>query len=195
MVGRHVFEMDSYQTFVGGVAQFTAVNIGKAAEAIAALVRDPGLRRKMGEAGRARVAEAFDWPVVVAAYRALIDELAAIRGAARPMPPRPVHPVKGDPFQEFAGFPTGTLGPDLRLSVPAGVGPGDVRRTGDIELDQAFGYWRATLEECAEVVRRVAAGEAATVRDVLLGVAPARRPAVELGVVWLAKQGFLDWSS
>jgi D-inositol-3-phosphate glycosyltransferase len=195
MVGRHVFEIDSYQTFVGTVAQFTAVHVGKAAAAIAALIGDPQLRRKMGAAGRARVAGSFDWPVVVAAYRALIDELAAIRTAAPPAAPRRAHPVKGDPFKEFAGFPTGTLSLDMALSVPAGVGPGDVRKTADIELDQAFGYWRATLEECAEVVRRVEAGEARTVREVLLGVAPDRRPAVELGVMWLAKQGFLDWLS
>jgi len=39
----------------------------------------------------------------------------------------------------------------------------------------------------------VASGEAATVRAVLLAFPPAQRRAVELGVMWLAKQGLLDW--
>jgi D-inositol-3-phosphate glycosyltransferase len=195
MVARHVFEIDSYQTFVGGVAQFTAVHVGKAAEAIAALIRSPDLRRQMGAAGRARVAEAFDWPVVVAGYQALIDELAALRTAAKPAQPQRMHPVKGDPFEEFAGFPTQTPSLDMPLSVPPGIGPGEVRKTADIELDQAFGYWRGTLEESAEVVRMVGAGEAATLRAVLLAFPQERRRAVELSVVWLAKQGFLDWLS
>ena len=193
MVARHVFEIDSYQTFVGGVAQFTAVHVGKAAEAIAALARAPDLRRRMGEAGRARVAASFDWPVVVEGYLALIDELAAIRGAAEASPPRRVHPVKGDPFEEFAGFPTERPNLRMRFSVPPGIGPGDVRRTADVELDQAFGYWRANLEDCAEVVRLVAAKGGMSLRDILLAFPQERRRAVELGAIWLAKQGFLDW--
>jgi glycosyltransferase involved in cell wall biosynthesis len=193
MVARHVFEIDSYQTFVGSVAQFTAVHVGKAAEAIAALIGDPALRRRMGEAGRARVAGAFDWPVVVEGYLALIDELAAMRAAAKAEPPRRIHPVKGDPFEEFAGFPTQVSKLAMRFSVPPGVGPGDVRRTAEVELDQAFGYWRANLEECAEVVRLAAESPGMTLRQILLAFPEDRRRAVQLGVLWLAKQGFLDW--
>jgi hypothetical protein len=73
------------------------------------------------------------------------------------------------------------------------VTPEAVLKTEAIELDQAFGYWRATLAECAEVVRLVAEGRAATVREVLLAFPQDRRRVVELGVMWLAKHGFLDW--
>lgn len=194
MVMRHSLEMESYQTYVGSVAQFTAVHVGRAAEALAALIRDPELRRRMGAAGRARVAEAFDWPVVVGAYRDLLDELAEIRAAATDVQTRhEFSPVKGDPFRDFAGFATGAIGLDLALKVPPGVTPEAVLATEAVDLDQAFGYWRGTLAECAQVVRLVAEGRAATVREVLLAFPVERRRLVELGVMWLAKQGFLDW--
>jgi glycosyltransferase involved in cell wall biosynthesis len=194
MTARHTFEIDSYQTFVGSVAQFTAVHIGKAAEAFGTLIRDPGLRRKMGAAGRARVTEAFDWPVVVGQYQALIDELAALRAAAADVASRrTINPVKGDPFVEFAGFPTAVSTLDLPLRAVPGMGAAEVLKTRDTELDQAFGYWRASLDECAEVVRLVAACKVRTMRQAMLAFPPEKRKLVELGVLWLCKQGFLDW--
>jgi len=194
MVARHALDAESYQTYVGSVAQYTAVHVGRAAEALAALIRDPALRRRMGEAGRARVAAAFDWPVVIGRYHELLDELAQIRAAAPDVRPRhAANPVKGDPFAAFAGFATQAVGLERRLRVPPGVTPAAVLATEAIELDQAFGYWRATLAECAEVVRLVADGRATTLREVLLAFPQDRRRVVELGVMWLAKQGFLDW--
>jgi glycosyltransferase involved in cell wall biosynthesis len=194
MVARHALEIDSYQGYVGAVAQFTAVNVGKAAEAIAELVRAPELRRKMGEAGRARAKAAFDWPVVVGKYRELIDELAAMRRSAADVAPRlQANPVKVDPYAAFAGFASRTADLDLPLSAVAGFTAADVMKTRDIDLDQAFSYWRATLEECAEAFRRIAQGEAKTLRDLLAGFPQDRRFVLELGVLWLAKQGFVDW--
>ncbi|MDB5493972.1 MAG: glycosyl transferase, group 1 family protein [Phenylobacterium sp.] len=191
---RHAFEIDSYQAYAGSVAQFTAVHVGRAAQALATLIASPERRRAMGQAGRARVAEAFDWPVVVGQYHALLDELAQIRaGASDPRPRHRINPVKGDPFVDFAGFATRAISHDLPLTAPPGVGPLDVLKTREIDLDQAFGYWRASLEECAEALRLVASGEARTMGDVLAAFAPDRRWPVALGVMWLAKQGLLDW--
>lgn len=196
MVQRHALEVDSYQTYVGEVAQFTAVHIGRAAEALIELIRSPDLRRRMGAAGRRRIAEMFDWPVVVGRYNALLEELAAMRAAApEPTGRRTGNPVKGDPFADFAGFATEVGRLDLPLRATAGLTAQDVLRTGAVELDQAFGYWRADLSECAEAFTLVAEGRAASVREVLLAFPQARRRAVELGLHWLAKHGFLDWLS
>jgi glycosyltransferase involved in cell wall biosynthesis len=194
MVARHVQQVDSYQAYVGTVAQFTAVNVARAAEAIAALVRSPELRRRMGAAGRARVRAAFDWPVVVGQYRELLAELAAVRAAAPEVAAQVrSDPVKVEPYAAFAGFPTQVADLDLPLRAAPGMGPPEVLATREVELDQAFGYWRCTLEECAEAMRRIASGEAASLRQVLAGFPPERRHPVELGVMWLMKQGFVDW--
>lgn len=189
---RHLFEIDSYQAYVGTVAQFTAVHVPGAARAIADLIRSPDLRRAMGRSGRARVADAFDWPVVAGQYRALLDELAAVRAAAAdPVTRFKAQPAKGDPFTDFAGFATQGLSLDTPLSARPGAAGADV--PDKFDLDRAFEGWRADAQTCARVLELVASGEAATVRAVLLAFPPARRRAVELGVMWLAKQGLLDW--
>jgi len=194
LAARHALEMDSYQAYVGAAAQHTAVHVGRAAEALAALIRQPELRRRLGAAGRTRVAEAFDWPVVARQYVALSEELAAIRLAAPPSAAAVTrHPVKADPFVAFGRFATAGLALDTRLAPASGATPEAVMATAGLELDQAFGHWRASLAECAEVVRMIAEARTLRLRDVLAAFPAARRPAVELGVMWLAKQGFLDW--
>jgi hypothetical protein len=169
------------------------VHIGRAADALTALIRSPDLRRQMGAAGRTRVRESFDWPVVARAYRALLDELAAIRGAAPdPTPRHREDPVRGDPFAAFAGFATQVQSLDMPISSRASAA--DVRALGGA-LDRAFTGLQATPPECEQIVDLIAAGGGRTVRDVLAAFPVPRRRAVELAIVWLAKQGLVDWLS
>ncbi|MEO8115695.1 MAG: glycosyl transferase family 1, partial [Phenylobacterium sp.] len=125
---------------------------------------------------------------------AVIAELGEIRAAAPATAPRQTgNPVKGDPFRDFAAFASQTLSLDTRLSVPPSIGPQDVLNTAGVELDAAFGPWRADPAECVRILQLVAAGEARTVREALLAFPTPRRRAVELGLAWMAKLGFLDW--
>jgi len=194
MAERHTVDGQYYQAYVGGVAQHTAVHIGRAAGALARLIASPDLRRRMGEAGRRRVAEAFDWPVVARQIRDLTDTLAEIRAqAADPAPRPPADPVKGDPFRDFAHFATSVLTLDTPLSAAPGVTREDVAAAGAVALDGAFPTFRATPELCAQAFDVIAGRQDAKVRDVL-GAFPAdQRRAVELGLAWMAKYGFVDW--
>jgi D-inositol-3-phosphate glycosyltransferase len=194
MAFRHIFALDSYQAYVGTVAQYTAVHVGRAAKALSQLVASPELRRRMGEAGRARVRAAFDWTVVAPQYRALVDELAVIRNTAPDVAAaHRSEPLKGDPFADFQGFATDVIALDRPLAAAPGVSGADVRRTAGIPLDQVFTGWRADLEECARALDLLASGEAHTLRQVLVAFPQPRRRAVELGVTWMAKLGFVDW--
>ncbi|HKR88933.1 MAG TPA: glycosyltransferase family 4 protein [Phenylobacterium sp.] len=192
----HIFEAQSYQSYVGNLAQHTAVNIGRAANAIARLIASPDLRRRMGEAGRERVRQTFDWKVVARQMNALVDDLARRRAAANnPATRHRGHPVKGDPFRDFAGFATSVLSPETPLSATPGATAEQVRAAGAIQLDAVFSGWRADLSECARAFELVASGQARSVRDVVAAFPPHRQRAVELGLLWLAKHGFLDWPS
>lgn len=194
MALRHTLMIDTYQAFVGMVAQHTAVHVGRAAQALGELIGSPALRRRMGQAGRARIRDAFDWPVVAGLYRDLLDELAASRGAVSTPPGR--HrgdPVKGDPFRDFRGFATHALSLDEPLGAARGVSGKDVLATEAVSLDQMFPGWRASREDCAKALELLASGKAATVRQVLVEFPVERRRAVELGIVWMAKLGFVDW--
>jgi glycosyltransferase involved in cell wall biosynthesis len=193
MIQRHILEGATYQAYAGEVAQHTAVHIGRAADALAALIRSPDLRRKMGAAGRARIRESFDWPVVAGAYAALLDELAAIRGqASDPQARHRDDPVRGDPFAAFAGFASQVQSLDLPLTSRASAA--DVRALRGA-LDRAFTGLQATPQECETIVGLIAGGEAHTVRQVLERFPLPRRRAVEPAIAWLAKYGLVDWLS
>ena len=191
---RHAIGLDSYQSFVGAVAQHTAVHVGRAAEAIAELTRNPELRRRMGAAGRVRAREAFDWPVVVRQLTGLFEELEALR-AATPggAASHRLHPLRGDPFADFAGFATHELGLERRLRLRPGTGESDLARSASVALDGAFRRWRAAPEEASRVVELLAGAGELSVRDLLLAFPAERRRAVQMSLVWLAKIGVVDW--
>ena len=65
------------------LAQGQAVDVPATAAALKKLILDPGLRREMGLAGRARLEEGFSWSSVIARHLALWEALAA-----RPVPDR-----------------------------------------------------------------------------------------------------------
>ena len=194
VAARHGIGQTTYQAYVGTVAQHTAVHVGRAAEAIAELVRSPDLRKRMGQAGRNRVRDAFDWPVVVRQIGGLLRELAQVRAGAPDVPARHrINPLRGDPFADFAGFATHALHVDLPLRVRPGVSEADLERTTQVELDGAFGGWRASLDEARLILSRIASGETPTVKTVLLSFTIERRRAVQMTLVWMAKLGLLDW--
>ncbi|MBW8814996.1 MAG: glycosyltransferase family 4 protein [Caulobacterales bacterium] len=194
LVERHVAEALTYQAYVGAVAQHTAVHIGRAAEALAQLIRSPDLRARMGAAGRRRVAETFDWPVVARQIHALTDELAELRAAAA----EPAHrtlddPVRDDPFRAFAHFATDQLTLDTWLRPAPGATAAAVRAAPSVQLDGAFPGARASPELCAQAFEAIAAAGALRVRDVLAAFPVQERRRLEMGLAWMAKLGVLDW--
>jgi len=193
MAQRHIFGAATYQSYVGEVAQYTAVHAGRAGRAIAELARSPELRHRMGAAGRERVRTAFDWPVVARAFHDLVDQMAEIRRAAPEARLRQASdPVRGDPFADFAGFPSQVLTLDTRIAATAGAAGADVLAlTG--ALDTAFPGLRATLDECARALDLLASGQARSGREVLVNFPVERRRAVEMGLAWMAKLGLIDW--
>lgn len=106
---------DDYVRYLGMVSQHVQVDVPAYREALGALARDPALRARMGRAGRARVAERFDWAAVIPQYLALAEELAGRRAAAQVQVQEPVNPVEIDPFMLYAAYPTAVLTPDTEV--------------------------------------------------------------------------------
>jgi alpha-maltose-1-phosphate synthase len=130
---RHYAQYDDYVRFVGETALNVAVDEGAATEAYVALIRDAGLRQRMGEAGRRRAQETFAWERIYGLYRELWGELEERRAAAgRVRPQRPFLPAHPDPFRAYRHFATRTF--DLSTEVALGEGVG-------------IGAWRALAKE------------------------------------------------
>ena len=194
IVTRHAARIETYQAYVGSVAQHTAVHVGSAARALGQLIASPDLRRKMGAAGRDRVRDAFDWPVVVRGYNALADELTDIRSAApEQQPSHRVNPLKGDPFADFVGFATHQLTPRTRLRLRAGASVGDLERAKSVRLDAAFAEWRGSLDEAARLLEPLAKGNVLTAQELLADFPAERHPVLLMSLAWLAKLGIVDW--
>lgn len=127
---RHDAGRDSYDAYIGGVAQFTAADIPAATEAYGALIADAALRARMGAAARRDALARFDWPVVIGQWRALWEELARLRRTARAERAPPLRgqervPHRPDPSLLFADYPTRRLTPEARLTLVPGEAPAE----------------------------------------------------------------------
>ncbi|HYM02608.1 MAG TPA: glycosyltransferase family 4 protein, partial [Stellaceae bacterium] len=114
----------NHSIFCAAASQSTAVDVVACTDALVRLIDDADLRRRMGEAGRRRARETFDWRVVIAAYQQLWLELAERRRTAPETAPvgagRAARPLAMDPFTLFGEWPSGLLGADTMLTVSAG---------------------------------------------------------------------------
>ena len=196
---RHVLGMDSYQRYVGALAQCTAVNVARAAEALAALISQPELRRKMGEAGRKRVRSMFDWPIVVGKLTDLFDELAEIRrrstafgspGAAAAKG----DPVKDEPFSSFAAFATQPLTETIVLRIRAGIGANPASVFRGAALNRFGAAWRANLQETETAYALLRQEGELTVGQILSRFPISRRAPLQASLLWMCKLGLLDWN-
>lgn len=192
---QHDFNLLSYQDYVGSVAQHVAVDTDQAAAAIARLADDPNLRQRMGEAGRTTVRESFDWSVIARRHHALYADLQQRRlagtGAAGLTT---LHPLRADPFGDFAGFATATLTPltELRMALPW---PQLVERVNHISgLDRCYEQWHAPPAELGPLLERLQALQPCRCGELLAAFPLERHDTLMLSLTWLAKLGCIHWT-
>ena len=194
ILNRHLFQGMTYQSYVGTLAQHTAIHIGDAAARLAALIGSKELRAKMREAGRRRIAEALDWQVVIAGLQELLEELAAIRQAAQPEQIKhPKNPLKGEPFAAFAHFATQVLTNGTRLRLRPGVTIAELERSQGVQLDLFASGVRASYEDCAAILRQLGERGEMAAGELLTGQPNAKHAGLGLAIVWMCKIGLIDW--
>jgi glycosyltransferase involved in cell wall biosynthesis len=141
LVWSYVGDSLNYSTYIGHAAMVTAVDVDACARALATLISNDGLRQRMGENGRTRAREVYDWKVVIAAYEQLWAELATLRASAPESTPvaagAPPYPLCDDPFRLFAHYPTAQLTGEMAL----GLGP----MAAPASLNQLRSIWIANF--------------------------------------------------
>jgi glycosyltransferase involved in cell wall biosynthesis len=144
----------NYDQYCWAAASATAVEGPAFDDAVCRLVESPDLRRRMGEAGRARARSEFDWPVVFAKYQALWAELDARRRAALADPaqrawiqaaPRAA-PGRLDPFRAFGHYPTHEIDGETHLSAAPGTTRQDLAAALEHPLFAALSLPREAIE-------------------------------------------------
>ena len=186
---RHAAGIDSYDRYCGYTASHVAVDIDATARALESLLTSPERCRAMGEAGRARVAEHFDWKSIIPRYEALWDALAERRRAAGAPPPQ-AWPARMDPFTGFQHYPSQPLRTDTRIVV---TGPDALERLRRWQGLMMVNYAAAVLPPEAQVrgwLDSWASGEA-TCGSWLAGQPRETHARCARGLVWLAKLGIV----
>lgn len=185
----------TYDLYCGQAGQFVAVDVEAAGRAYTALATDADLRRRMGEAGRARAAAQFDWAEIFRRYQDLWMDLAERRRSAPDLAPalsRRRRPDREDPFTVFASYPTHPLRdatefrrrPGAAETAKAGPGLATVSFAAAVLPGPDFvAALLALLPEGAWV----SAGEIAAAMPRKSPVAVART------LAWLAKIGAVDF--
>lgn len=192
----HDLGLLNYDHYCGITSQFVAVDVEAAATAYRRLVADPDLRRRMGDAARARARAEFDWRVIFGRYQALWDDLSERRrsdAALHPTPTRRVRPARMDPYRAFASYPTRPIGPATQV----------MRRPGATAADGAARRGLATTSFAAphlpapELIGQVLdALPDGTWSDVgaVRAACPRTAPAtLDRALVWLVKAGILTF--
>ena len=116
---RHALELDTYDMYCGHTCSLVAVDVAAAAKAFLRLFGSDELRLQMGQAGRARAREVYDWAVIIPQYETLWAQLNALRAEQGPKAQPLTHPwpARMDPFHAFASYPTYTLKADTLLAL------------------------------------------------------------------------------
>ncbi len=198
LAGLHSLDLETYQTYVGATAQHTAVHVPKAAAAITKLANNKVLRKTMGQSGRQRAQMMFSWPEVIRLYKDLLTDLAKTRKVADPAVATAgarLQPLRGEPFADFQHFASEVLRPEHVLRLANGVTPHDLDAQLEVQLNRLYPGIRGTNAEASQLLHRLEAqGTAgALVQDILAPFPCERRPYLETTLVWLAKQGLIDW--
>src|SRR5262245_23546259 len=182
----------SYDVYCGVTAQTVGFAFARGVDGLVALASDPAKRREMGQAGRLRAAQLFDWQRVIAGYQDLLEELQRMRtsaatAAASPRKAgRPAFPLRGDPYDIFSSYPTQALG----LDTP--VYPSDFRSVDAIvaQAEHALSHfaaaWRGGSEQLRHLLTRIQQAPGTPAREL---VEKGDTAGTLRALAWLAKMG------
>lgn len=179
----------NYDNYVGATGQFTAIDYAEAEACISALVTQPDLRRRMGEAARIRAREVFDWAAVIPQYQALWAEQNARRLVAPPEPGSRENPYRPDPFTLFQSYPSRHLSARTRVTLAPGMTWALAQPLLSQPIIAYSNLHRPTHQEIERVIAFLAERGGATVAELAQLAAPDRRGYVARGMLWLARYG------
>lgn len=192
---RHALEIDTYDMYCGHTCSLIAVDVHATAQAFIELFQSPELRKQMGDAGKKRAREVYDWATIIPQYEALWARLNELRTAkAKDLKPLPhPWPARMDPFHAFAVYPTQTLTPQTVLGLVDGDVEAALRRTLSYRQLAMIDFAKAILPSEAEMraVLQGAAGGPKPAVALIATIAGERQPFVFRSLAWLVKLGVL----
>lgn len=197
---RHALEIDTYDMYCGHTCSLIAVDVDAASQAFARLFESPELRRKMGEAGKLRAKEVYDWRVIIPQYENLWSSLAEMRNGAEGFKVKPLAhpwPARMDPFYAFASYPTKTLTVEAVISLIDSDPEAALARVAKYRQLAMVNFAAFVLPSAQEVsgIISLLGQNALSVGAVIKTFPTDRQAYVFRSLVWLNKLGILRVAS
>jgi starch synthase len=185
----------TYEDYVGNASLATCVDVEAAAGAIKRLVDDEILRARLGQAGRQRALDTYDWRHVIPQYEELWGHLAELRQSEQEIAPRPScesgHPARPDPFALYRAFATSVLADNSILSFASADPGGDYDRVCTLTLN-AYGLVVLGTEQARRgVLALLIQNLPCSVAEILALGSGSGAPQLRRILVWLAKCGVI----
>jgi starch synthase len=150
-------EASDYEVLLSRTSLAVAADLDELTARLSALVADPNLRRTMGEAGKARVRDRFDWSAVFPQYQSLWAEQDEMRRAAAAPRGAPSHaPNWPDPYAAFSHYPTAHVTAGTKVTLAEGASAESYLA---LTTHPFLMHWRLTPEVAAQVFAALAAGQ------------------------------------
>ena len=185
----------NYDRYVAYAHTLVAVDVDACAAAIARLAADATLRRRLGDNGRRRVREHYDWSKVLPQYQALWREqrerVVRHRGEAGRAASGVSEPGMPNPLNMFAHYPSAALTGQSRVHRDTTQGPSP-RALRDLSMWRFAEGWllEGNVVEAAWLAAPALPGEAIALAEwaanLKLDSAQAQRLAA-----WMAKVGLI----
>jgi glycosyltransferase involved in cell wall biosynthesis len=184
----------NYSTYIGHVSLMTAVDIEACTQALTTLFTQPELRQRLGENGRQRTRETYDWRVVIAAYENLWQELAQLRLQSTTTAPinsgTPAYPLCDDPCRLLAHYPTQVLSKEQVLRLGAMAAPDKLESLRSVWMTNFGADKRSPTATIEQVLAAIAQEGFLTVDEILhryAGWEPDARAYLYRTLVYLVK--------
>ena len=199
---RHALQVDNYDMYCGFTSSLIAIDIEAAAHALGQLFESTELRAQMGQAGRKRALDVYDWKVVIAQYEGLWTQQHELRRQAqfdiefKKQTISNIWPARIDPFFSFESYPSTVIKEGTLLCL--------VDTTKELAIQRAKQYLELAMVSYAKLVlpdlQEIKcvlnqASENTTVpkpaQDWVMEIPEERKELVFRGLSWLIKMGIL----
>jgi hypothetical protein len=198
---QHELGLIDYDRYCGVTSQLVAVNIGLTVEALERLIKDPALRKQMGQSGRDRFINTFDWKIIIPQYEELWQELDMRRQHSQTLPKfnqtqLPARPSRMDPFELFSSYPTQVIQESSCLTLSYGSSMtieemlSLLHQLSQLQMVAFAKEVHLSLENSKAIFEFLASGPK-TVSEICALTNRAHHEQLTRNLLWLMKMGFL----
>ena len=197
LASRHALGIDNYDMYCAHASSLVAVDLADTVQAFIKLITSKELRQKMGDQGKKRVLDLYDWKKIIPTYENLWLELRSRRNAASESSYKPhPWPSRLDPFFGFALYPTRKINLQSSLHLYDRDSDVAIRRFRQlIQLDMVnYISDRMAPQRQIESVLLKLNSASASAEDLIFAICEnsKERRKLFLSIIWLAKLGLLE---